>query len=72
MNVRCAYGAGYLICMEGKTAAEASAVFRAVETPPFIPFRDASQVPARQQACLGSSCSPNNPFPSDRASAPLQ
>ena len=36
--------AGYLICVEGKSAAEASAVVAQLERPPFIPFRDASQV----------------------------
>ena len=30
--------------MEGKSAAEASAVVAQLERPPFIPFRDASQV----------------------------
>ena len=30
--------------MEGKSAAEASAVVALLERPPFIPFRDASQV----------------------------
>ncbi|KAJ1492304.1 dual specificity protein phosphatase CDC14A [Baffinella frigidus] len=34
---------GYLICVEGKSAAEATAVIAQLERPPFIPFRDASQ-----------------------------